>query len=320
MNPRRFQSLEEASVLPARPLHLAIGMFDGVHLGHRAVIEAAVQSARSCRGIAAVLTFWPHPSRLLRPTEPVSLLMGPDEKVAALGALGIDAVIVQPFDADYASIEAEAFLQHLRKRLPQLACVYVGENWRFGRGRRGDIRLLIAEARRLGLNVVSAERINRNGEPISSTRIRACLQAGEIEEVNRMLGRAYTATGVVVPGKQLGRTIGFPTLNLDWQPELQPCFGVYAVRARRPGENEAVEGVANFGLRPTVEAGGVAPKIEVHLLADGGRFGPGDRLEVELLAFLRPEMKFARLEALTTQIARDRDEAVRWFRAQTPAR
>lgn len=286
-------------------------MFDGVHLGHRAVIDAAVRSARRSGGVAAVLTFDPHPSRLFRPEDPVRLIMDRERRVAALLALGVAAVIVQPFDAAFAAIEAEALLPCLRSNLRSLHTVYVGENWRFGRGRRGDVALLVAEAKKLGLHVVSAPRINGDGEPISSTRIRALLSEGRIDAANVLLGSAYTTEGVVTGGKRLGRTIGFPTLNLPWAPDLQPRLGVYVVSVERAGEEASRRAVANYGLRPTVEQAS-APQLEVHVLEDCP-YATGDMLRVEWLAFLRPEQKFAGLDALREQIERDRDAARAWF-------
>lgn len=311
-----YPALEAAAELPSRrPLHLAIGMFDGVHLGHRAVIEAAVRQARRSGGLAAVLTFDPHPSRLFRPADPVRLIMDREQRVAALRALGVAAVIVQPFDAAFAALEAEAFLPHLRARLPGLHTVYVGENWRFGRGRRGDVALLVAEAKKAGLHVVSAPRINGDGEPISSTRIRILLTEGRIDAANVLLGAAYTSTGVVRPGKQLGRTLGFPTLNIPWTPDLRPRLGVYAVRVTANtvpvATAESLPGVANYGLRPTVEQA-AEPQLEVHLLA-ACPFGPGDELRVEWLTFLRAEQRFAGVGELREQIGRDREAARAWL-------
>jgi riboflavin kinase / FMN adenylyltransferase len=305
------ESLESAGrALPRRPLHLAIGMFDGVHLGHRAVIDAAVQSARVAGGVAAALTFDPHPSRLLRPDQPVRLIQPLTMKVDHLYAAELDAVIVERFTRELAHLEAEAFLPHLRERLPGLTAVYVGENWRFGRGRRGDIGLLNAEAHRLGLAVVSAPRINHNAEPISSTRIRRCLEEGDIQLANTLLGYVYTSEGVVQPGKRLGRTIGFPTLNVSWTPECQPRLGVYTVRVF-PAENGiGLPGVANYGLRPTVEAAS-SPRLEVHVLGECP-FGEGDYLRVEWRSFLRPEKRFADVDELHAQIARDVAEARAW--------
>lgn len=300
-----------ADALPTRPLHLAIGMFDGVHLGHHAVIEAAVHSARRSSGIAAVLTFWPHPSRLFRPDNAVRLIMTPALKNRQLARLGVDAVISQPFDAHYASIEAEDFLPRLKQALPSLTTIYVGENWRFGRGRRGDIGLLVAEGKQHGIAVVSAPRINQNGEPISSTRIRRYLEEGAMEEANALLGYTYFAEGVVAPGKQLGRKLGFPTLNVVWEPDLRPRFGVYAVRVSGDKTAQSLPAVANYGLRPTVEDS-VIPRLEIHVLGSCP-FDAGDEVSVEWLSFLRPERKFDGVESLRTQIAADREAAQAWF-------
>lgn len=297
-----FESLQ-AAVLPPGSLHLAIGMFDGVHLGHRAVIEAAVQSALRSGGVAAVLTFWPHPSTLFRPEQPTRLITPTAQKLTLLAGLGVRAVITHPFSASFGAIEATEFLPHLRQRLPSLAAVYVGENWRFGRGRIGDIALLLAEGRRLGVHVFSAPRVNLDGEPISSTRIRAWLESGEIAAANAALGYSYFADGPVLPGKQLGRKLGFPTLNLAWDPELRPRHGVYVVRVRGEKSADALPGIANYGLRPTVESA-TAPRLEVHVLG-ACPFTTGDRLLVEWLRFVRPEMKFAGVDALRAQIVQD---------------
>ena len=308
-----FHGIAAASVLPAdRPLHLAVGMFDGVHIGHRAVLDAAVLAARRTGGVSAALTFSPHPSHLFRPEDPVRLIMEDSAKIVALHGLGMDAVIVQPFDPAFAAIEAEELIPHLRRHLPRLAAIYVGENWRFGRGRRGDIQMLVTEARKHGVHVVSAPRINQDGEPISSTRIRAALADGRIDEVNTLLGSAYATVGVVTPGKRLGRTIGFPTLNLPWGGTLAPRLGVYVARISSADGAEGRPAVMNFGLRPTVEQS-TAPRLEIHLLGEACPFGPGDRLRVEWLHFLRPERAFAGVDELRAAIAADRDAAVAWF-------
>ncbi len=289
--------------LPPRAVHLAIGMFDGVHLGHRSVIEAAVQSARRSGGIAAVLTFAPHPSVLFRPDHPTQLIMDMETKAAWLHQLGVEVLIVEPFTTNYAKLAAEEFLPHLRSHLPLLAAVYVGENWRFGQGRRGDVALLIAEGRRLEIGVFSAPRVNLDGEPISSTRIRTLLSAGDVVTANRLLGHTYAARGMITAGKHLGRTIGFPTLNVAWSPGLRPKFGVYAVRVLGSKSAVALSGVANYGLRPTVEQS-TEPRLETHIFGECP-FGEGDEITVEWLRFLRAEMKYSGLEQLQAQIARD---------------
>lgn len=307
-----YSSVDEAAALPDRPLHLAVGMFDGVHLGHRTVIEAAVQSAHRGGGIAAVLTFSPHPSTLFRPEAPTKLIQDTPTKLRVLRTLGVHAAITQPFTPEFASVPAGDFLGWLKQRLPRLTTVYVGENFRFGHGRRGDVALLLATSRGTGIRVFSAPRVNLDGEPISSTRIRAQLQAGDIEAANALLGYTYFAAGVVAPGKQLGRKLGFPTLNITWAPDLQPRFGVYAVQVRGAKADTALPGVANYGLRPTVE-NTAEPRLEVHLLGECP-FVAGDEVTVEWLRFLRSERKFAGVDELRAQIARDRGAAAAVFR------
>ena len=308
--PTQFDGLDRVQLRPG-PLHLAIGMFDGVHLGHQAVVESAMHSARRSGGLAGVLTFWPHPSVLFSPAHHARMLMSPEMKVRVLFQLGVDAVITEAFTPEFARTPAEDFLPLLRQRLPQLAGVYVGENWRFGAGRQGDVRLLLAEAAKQRLTVVSVPRILCDGEPISSSRVRDALEAGRIEEANLLLGYSYFAEGAVTPGRRLGRTLGFPTLNLPWQPELPPRYGVYAVRVAGAPAAAALPGVANYGLRPTVAAAG-GPLLEAHVLG-ACPWATGSRLTVEWLKFLRPEQKFDGVESLRAQIGRDRAAAAAFF-------
>lgn len=305
----QFDGLERA-MLPAKPLHLAIGMFDGVHLGHQSVIESAIHSARRSGGLAGVLTFWPHPSVLFRPEQPVPQLLPPAMKRRVLGGLGIDFLVEQDFTREFAGIDAREFVAFLRRCLPQLAAVYVGENWRFGRERAGDVTMLVEEARKVGLAVFSAPRLNHNGAPISSSRIRELLAAGAVAEANALLGYSYFAEGVVQRGKQLGRTIGFPTLNVPWEPELKPAYGVYAVEVLT-AQKQPLKGVANYGLRPTVEQT-TRPLLEVHLL-ETSSLTYGDKLTVSWLHFLRPESKFGSMEELRLQIEKDRQSALKFF-------
>ena len=247
----------------------------------------------------------------LRPEQPTQMLMDRAAKARLLGTLGVEVVITEPFTPEFAQIAAEDFLPLLKRHLPQLVAVYVGENWRFGRGRGGDITLLVTEGRRLGLSVFSAPRVNLNGEPISSSRIREAISSGEIALANMMLGYAYFAQGMVLSGKKLGRTLGFPTLNLAWSPDLRPKFGVYAVRVSGKKTRAALRGVANYGLRPTVEQTD-EPRLEVHVL-DVCPFDVGDEITVEWLHFLRPERKFAGVGELRIQIAADRERTEDFF-------
>lgn len=297
---RTFEELAELS----KPLHLAIGVFDGVHLGHKAVIESAVFSAQRSGGVSAVLTFDPHPSRLFRPDEPTLLLMPIGDKAAMLHEIGVQIVICKTFDREYAAIPAERFLAHLKSALPTLRSISVGENFRFGRKRLGDVTTLVESGRALDLNVFSVDRVKFNGQPISSTRIRSDLRTGAIESVNALLGYNYITRGCVAGGQRLGRQIGFPTLNLPWEPECVPAFGVYRVRFRALGSSEWSAGVANYGVRPTVSGGQASPVLEVHGF-EATTLDTGAEIEVEWLNFLREEKRFESLDALTAQIERD---------------
>jgi riboflavin kinase/FMN adenylyltransferase len=301
-----FEGLDRVA-LPPRPLFVAIGIFDGVHLGHRSVIESAVQSARHMGGVSVVLTFDPHPSVILKPGNPTRMILDLPSKLAKIGSLGVDAIVVQPFTTDFAAISAEDFVPFIKRHLPRLAGIYVGENYRFGKGRRGDVAMLVAEGRKHGITVFSAPRVNLDGEPISSTRIRERILAGDMKGAAALLGYVYKAEGTVVHGKHLGRKIGFPTLNLGWSPDLRPLYGVYAVRVSGSKSYGWLPAVANYGLRPTVEQA-EEPRLEIHLLV-ACPYGAGDPVTVEWVRFLRPERKFAGIEELKAQIARDVAEA-----------
>jgi len=291
------------------PLSLAIGIFDGVHLGHRAVLESLLAAAKQRQGYAALLTFWPHPSRVLYPEKATRLLMPPAEKTLHLHQSGLDLVIWQQFTPAFAQIAAEGFIPHLQAGLPTLASLHVGANFRFGADRSGDVELLTAQGNAAGLTVFSAPRLEADGEAVSSSRIRALLEAGKLRTANELLGYRYFTRATVQAGKQLGRTIGFPTLNLPWDPELRPKFGVYAVQVLGKG-GAVYPAVANYGLRPTVEDATV-PLLEVHCLEEPD-LDAGDTVRVEWAEFIRPELKFPSLEALQSQITKD-TEAARTF-------
>lgn len=301
--PAHVERFEELAGLVGE-LHLAIGVFDGVHLGHKAVIESAVFSAQRSGGVSGVLTFDPHPSRLFRPDAPTLLMMPIELKISMLHTVGVDVVIQKHFDRAFASISAEDFLRDLKATLPALKSIYVGENFRFGKKRSGSISTLIESGNELGLGVFSVQRIKHNGEPISSTRIRQDLVSGQIRSVNDLFGYNYCSNGQVVGGAKLGRQIGFPTLNLPWDPECRPCFGVYHVRFRGAADQPWAFAVANYGVKPTVAEAEQLPALEVHALEDA-KLDCGDSIEVEWLRFIRSEQKFASVDALKLQIARD---------------
>lgn len=312
--PVKVTSLENL-VLSDREIHLAIGMFDGVHLGHQKVIKNAINRARAVGGIAGVLTFWPHPSWLFLPENPVPQIVTSETKEAVLTSLGVDLIIEQPFNREFAAIPAEDFVRHLREKLPQLQGIYIGENWRFGKGRTGDASFLIKLGNDAGITVISEPQLQLNGDPISSTRIRTSLRNGDLKLVNELLGYNYFTQGIVRGGKELGRTIGFPTLNFPWPATLlQPKFGVYAVQVSDSAKNgKTFPGVANFGLRPTVEKDPRNPVLEVFITAPSCPFSAGDSLRVQWHHFLRPEKKFANLDELKAEIARDVETARKFF-------
>ncbi len=283
-------------------LHLAIGAFDGVHLGHRAVLHSAREAARADGGIVGVLTYDPHPSKVLRPESSVPLIFTRAQKDERLTEAGAQLIHHEKFDRNHAGIEAADFPKWLKQTFPQLKSLHVGSNFQYGRGRAGNGESLIAHgsSEALGVKLVAAVRLG--DETVSSSRIRQCLVAGELDLANAMLLRPYEAEGTIIGGRRLGRTIGFPTVNIAWEPELKPAYGVYAVEIIFNGE--AMPAVANYGQRPTVESGPVAPLLEAHVLR-GTAPTTGDSVRVRWVRRLRSEQKFADLAALQAQIAKD---------------
>ena len=280
-------------------------MFDGVHLGHQAVLRQAMESAQGEEGhISGVLTFDPHPSQILYPERATSLIMPVEQRIEHVHMTGVDCSFVQPFTDQYARQKAEDFLPALTTIFPALKSIHIGENFRFGAGRSGNVDTLRKSAAPLGVEVFALERRILHGVTISSSRIRAALIEGAIDEVNAMLGQPYTAIGRIKPGKGLGRKIEFPTLNLQWSPEVNPRFGVYRVYLKAEGSDQPLMGVANYGLRPTV-GDSTEPLLEIHLLETGDRPSAGDVVKVALIDYLRPEKEFPSMESLREQIAMD---------------
>ena len=284
------------------PLHLAIGAFDGVHLGPRAVLQSAREAARADGGIVGVLTYDPHPSKVLRPESSVPLIFTRGQKDDRLTEGGAQLIHHEKFDRNHAGIEAADFPKWLKKTFPHLKSLHVGSNFQYGRGRAGNGESLIAHGTAEGLGVRLVAAISLGDETVSSSRIRQCLASGDLALANAMLLRPYEAEGIIIGGRRLGRTIGFPTVNIDWEPELKPAFGVYAVEVIFKGE--AMPAVANYGQRPTVESGPVAPLLEAHVLR-GTAPTTGDAVRVRWVRRLRAEQKFADLATLQAQIAKD---------------
>ena len=282
------------------PLHLALGVFDGMHVGHQAVIARAVRAAEKHGGLAGLLTFDPHPCRATRPEQaPPSLLATLDHKAGIAGDLGLGLFVAVHFDKAFAAMEAAEFITLLTAS--PLRTIAVGEDWRFGRNRTGDVVMLANEAEKRGFHLETVPAVMMDGERISSTRIRQAIRDGNLETAARMLGRPYSIRNHVEQGDQLGRTLGFPTANLATGDTQLPPDGVWAVRVRHV-DGRAWDGVANLGVRPTL--GGNRHRLEVHLFGFAGDLY-GQVLDVTFVNHLRAEEKFASLDALKNQIARD---------------
>lgn len=300
-----------------RPI-VTIGNFDGVHLGHRAILDTVVGRAHDLDGEAVVYTFEPHPRKVLRPESAPGLLTTLEQKVELLEAAGVDAVVVEPFTAEFARTTAEEFIRVcLHERLTPVE-VYVGYDFHFGRDREGSMRMLTEMGPRLGFAVTIIPEVTVDDGDVNSTRIRQRLADGEPAAAGRMLGRPFTIRGRVVRGDERGRTIGFPTANIDPENEVLPGVGVYAGVLRLLDEGDPPAGlrmpaVTNVGRRPTFEGSG-AVVAESHVIDWSGDLY-GRKVEVSFEVRLRGERKFESIEALRTQIAADVDEGRRRLEA-----
>lgn len=293
-----------------RPRALTVGNFDGVHRGHQAMLGQLVQTARQAGLPAAVMTFEPHPRELFTPDTAPARLASLREKCAAFAALGLDEVIVCRFNRALAGVEPERFVRHILGEQLQTRFLLIGDDFRFGRARAGDWALVQQLAPQLGMQAQAMHSITVDGMRVSSTAVREALQRGELQLAERLLGRPYSISGSVVHGDKIGRTLGFPTANILLQHNRPPLLGIYAVQVRGLGER-ALPGAASIGFRPTI---GSQPRatLEVHLL-DFGRDIYGAHVHVDFLHKLRNEEKYADLEALRAQIARDIENTRAFF-------
>ena len=281
---------------------VAIGNFDGVHLGHQALIRAAEAQGALSGARRVVLTFDPHPREFLDPAGAPPRLMRVTEKCLALEALGVERLIVMRFDERLRQLEAGEFIRRVLVDALAARHVVVGEGFRFGRGRAGTVASLRAAGEAAGFEVLTVPAVELDGERVSSTRVRAALAAGDLATAGRLLGRRYALCGRVVAGARLGRTLGFATANIRLHRPRLPLAGIFAVKVRGVAGRDFADGVASLGTRPTVD--GVEPLLEVHLFDFSGDLY-GRRLSVEFIAKLRDEERFASLEALTEQMHRD---------------
>lgn len=299
---------------PDRPALLTIGSFDGVHLGHQALIRSLVNEAhqRPQAFRAAVVTFFPHPSVVLRGRRPSFYINTPEEKAELFASLGVDVTVTHPFNHDVANITAADFVKQLQAAL-DFKELWCGADFAFGHNREGTVAWLKEYGGRHGFSVRVIEPLLLGDKVISSSRVRQVLADGNAGEAADCLGRPFQLTGVVVEGSRRGRTIGIPTANLQiWDEQAYPARGVYACRAWIGGE--AVNAVTNIGVRPTFEAD-AHPTVEAHLL-DFDRDLYGQTLRLDFIARLRPEQKFNGVEELVAQIKRDIENAKQILNAQ----
>lgn len=298
-----MERLDGGSALPA---HLqggivALGNFDGFHLGHQAVVGRAIAAARAAGRPAIVATFDPHPVRLFRPDAPPFRLTTLDQRERLFGAAGADAMLVFHFDAALAALTAQEFVAQRLVGTAGIGGVVTGEDFTFGKAKGGNVAILAELGRQHGFTVETVGPVSLDGRTVSSSRIRDMLVGGKPREAARLLTRPWAIEGVVTHGAKLGRTIGYPTANIDLGNYLRPAYGIYAVRGRLP-DRRLLDGAANLGIRPSFDL--PLELLEPYFFDFSGDLY-GQRVEVELIDYLRPEAKFDTLEALTTQMAAD---------------
>lgn len=298
------------------PSVLTIGNFDGVHRGHQALLKLLTDQARSRVLPAVVLTFEPHPREYFSPANAPARLASLREKLLLLAACGVDRVHVCRFDARFAALTADDFIERVLVRGVAVRHLIIGDDFRFGARRRGDFAMLEAAGAAHGFTVEAMPTLDIDGERASSSAIREALAQDDLDRAAELLGRPYSIAGRVVHGDRIGRTLGFPTVNIQMKHRRPALSGIFAVAVEGLGD-AFVAGVASIGVRPTITDSG-RPTLEVHLF-DWTRDCYGAHLRVHFLHKQRDEAKFSSLDALTAQIARDADEARDWF-ARNPIR
>jgi riboflavin kinase/FMN adenylyltransferase len=300
-----LKSIPELSQLRG-PLFLAIGVFDGMHLGHQAVISTSARHAHSADGTPVVVTFDPHPEKVLRPEAAPHLITATQHKISLIRNLGVGHLLIIKFDKEFAATPPEKFVGQLVSNSKPLREICVGHEWSFGKNRAGNLDLLKNLGARFDFNVIGIQPVKSNGDVVSSTAIRQAIENGDFAKAAEMLGREYTILGTVVHGDNLGKKIGYPTANLSAHSEQFPPNGVYFAEAWIDGVLH--HGVINLGIRPTVSGGKSERVLEIYLL-DFERDIYGRDVEVGFMQFLRPEKKFESLDALVRQIDVDVQKA-----------
>ncbi|HKV46938.1 MAG TPA: bifunctional riboflavin kinase/FAD synthetase [Candidatus Acidoferrales bacterium] len=297
---------------------VTIGNFDGVHVGHQAILKQVCANARAADRVSAVLTFYPHPAKVLRPAEAPPLLETIDQRIARLEGTGIDAVLVAHFDRELASLSPEEFAEAFLAKTMRAGSVFVGENFRFGHRQAGDVKLLREIGARLGFQVEIVppvyEEIGGKRLVVSSSAIRAAVRDGRMDEATRMLGRPFALEGEIRTGSGLGRKLVVPTLNLSTEQELLPKLGVYATETTVASAD--YRSVTNVGMRPTFDGAKLA--IETHLFGFSDNLTSGP-MAIRFHSRIRDEKKFSGPEELKQQILRDIETAKEYFQT-SPAR
>jgi riboflavin kinase/FMN adenylyltransferase len=292
------------------PVCLALGFFDGVHLGHQAVLARTVLDAEEMGALPVAVTFDRHPSVVLAPERSPALIYPLERRLLALEERGMRASLLVHFDAALSRIEPEAFVRSLADEFGHIRSISVGTNFGFGHKRAGNVALLEKLAATVGYKARGIAPVMVDGEVVSSTRARQAIQAGRFDAAGALLGRPYGLAGTVVAGDQVGRQLGFPTANLDVAGLALPPRGVYAARAKLGGE--LIPAAVNIGIRPTVAGTNPTPRVEAHLLDFSGDIY-GRSLDLIFDAKLREEIKFSSREALRRQIEEDIASARRFF-------
>lgn len=302
-----FHGTENANI--SRPTVLTLGVFDGLHLGHKKIIQTVVERADALDVVPTALTFDPHPRAVLHPETAPPLLQTLDQRLAALEVLGIEQTIVIPFSREFAAIEAGDFLREVIHDRLQAREVYLGKGFAFGKGRAGNIDLLRKISAELGFFADEVSEVQLHGARISSSKIRELLAEGRVNPARRMLGRPYGVEGKIIRGDRRGHTIGFPTANLQPQNRVIPRTGVY-VTATLIGDTWR-RSITNVGVRPTF-GGDAEPSVETYIFDfDGDLYG--DVLRVRFLHRLRDERKFSGIDELKAQIGLDSQRALNYF-------
>ena len=293
------------------PLAVAIGNFDGVHLGHQALLQRLNEVAAAQGLKSAVMTFEPHPREFFAPDQAPARLTSLREKLELFAEAGVEYVYVCHFNRRFAAITVEAFMQDILRNALDARAVLVGEDFRFGAGRQGSMQNFV----RAGFNLQSQPQVNLDGKRVSSTAIREALAQGQLVEAARLLGRPYSISGKVVHGDKLARELGYPTANIHMLHDRPPFFGIYAVKLEglAEGNGAVLPGVASLGVRPTVKQNG-KPTLEVHLFDFNGDIY-GKHVRVKFMHKIRDEMKFDSLDTLKYWIAKDAEMARDYFRS-----